>query len=88
MRYLILVLTFLFVSLAFAKSDVDFHKFNDAMNDNIDHVIKHNPQIYEQKKTRAPASVDIEKEKSEEQYEDTEDKINTFDQQNIGLEDW
>lgn len=84
MRYLILVLTFLFVTLAFAKRDVDFKKFNGAMNENIDHVIKHNPQMYEQKKTRAPASVELEEEK----FEDTEDKINTFDQQNTGHADW
>lgn len=86
MRYLILVLTFLFVSLAFAKRDVDFNKFNDAMNDNIDHVIKHNPQMYETQGSRAPASVEIEN--TEEKFEDTEEKINTFDQQNTGHADW
>lgn len=89
MRYLVLILTFLFVSLAFAKRDVDFQKFSKKMNENIDTVIKHNPQIYEQKEIkRGPASVDAKKEKTAEQYEDTEDKINTIDQQNIGLEDW
>ena len=84
MRYFILVLTFLFVSLAFAKRDVDFNKFNDAMNDNIEHVIKHNPQMYEKSTTRAPASVELEEEK----FEETEEKINTFDQQNTGHADW
>ena len=84
MKYLVLVLAFLFVSLAFAKRDVDFSKFSDAMNENIDTVIKHNPQSYEKEKSRAPASVELEEEK----FEDTEEKINTFDQQNQGHADW
>lgn len=84
MKYFILILTFLFVTLAFAKRDVDFNKFSEAMTENIDTVIKHNPQMYEKEKSRAPASVEI-KEKT---FEDTSEKIDNFDQQNQGFSDW
>ena len=84
MKFIFVILTLLFVTLAFAKRDVDFSKFNDAMTENIDEVIKHNPQTYEQEPSRGPASVEIE----DEIHEDTADKINTFDQQQVGKDEW
>lgn len=80
------ILTFLLFSvLALAKNDVNFQKFNDAMSENIDTVIKHNPQIYEPKKgSRAPASVEI----NAETVEEAQERINSFDKQNVGREKW
>ena len=89
MKLMIFILTFLFVTLAFAKDDADIKKFNEAMLKNIDTVIKNNPQIYEQDSPgRAPASVDVQVEIEKEMREDTGEKINTFDQQNVGSPSW
>lgn len=85
MKLIFFILTLCFVTLAFAKRDVDFSIFNEAVNENIDHVIEHNPQSYEESEgARAPASVEIE----DEIQEDTAEKMNAFDQQHIGKDEW
>lgn len=89
--FIILALTF--SSLALAKKMDDFNK---AMQENITDFVKNNPEKYEQndltkKPSRAPASVEeigehheVEKKNNEDTYE----KIDTFDDQGIGLPKW
>lgn len=54
----IAVVALIFTSIiAMAKTDMDFKTFNKKMNENIQHVLKENPHLYETKDIyRKPAS--------------------------------
>ena len=81
-------------SLAFAKK-VNMNDFNEAMQENISDFVENNPEKYEpamqKRPSRAPASVETIGEHGEsekKQNEDTYEKIDTFDNQGIGLPKW
>lgn len=94
MKFLIFTILVIFSLSAFAKKDVDFQRFSDEMTENIEIVIKNNPQMYEKNKalTRRPASITPEKEKikakKKKELEDTEERFETYDYQNTGHADW
>ena len=86
MKFLFLIILMLsFVTLAFAKRDIDFSKFNDAMNDHIETVIENNPQMYEsQNPGRMPASVSPQGQALKEQQEQIEEKMIDIQDQSLG----
>ena len=88
----LIILTLTFSSIAIAKK---MDEFNKAMQENITDFVKHNPEKYEQnemrKPSRGPASVEAigaQDEVDKKQNEDTYEKIDTFDNQGIGLPKW
>lgn len=88
--FIILALTF--SSIAIAKKMDDF---NEAMLENITDFVKNNPEKYEKndlhRPSRAPASVEEIGEHDEAEKknnEDTYEKLDTFDDQGIGLPKW
>mgnify|MGYP003682945181 FL=1 len=71
-------------TMAFAKSEQKFNKFNKQMMNNISTVLKDNPELYETKSiSRKPASVS-----PTELQKDTTQKLDKFDEQADGTKSW
>jgi len=87
-KLFILVSLFILSSIAFAKRDVDMKSFNKDLLQNMDAVLKENPQDYETRPIRKPASVTPEIEKEESIEEKNQKNINDIEEQSTGLNDW
>lgn len=84
----LLIITTLLISFHIFGKEPSFKDFNKTLNQDIEMTLQNNPQLYETKPARMPASVSDDVILYEKSKENKKEKLDVFDSQQNGNIDW